>query len=140
MARKFSEKPPELLEQIMEDCLQIVGAKLNENQIKLLLRLIISGIAKYYFNNPDDLINLGFLKFTKSPDKDELFKVMIIRDENEGIVNAEALWRYYKGDIKKEKQIKETMTTFLENLIQYSKDQEKEITQSISQIEKRRRI
>ena len=140
MARKFSEKPPELLEQIMEDCLQIVGAKLNENQIKLLLRLIISGIAKYYFKNPDDLINLGFLKFTKSPDKDELFKVMIIRDENEGIVNAEALWRYYKGDIKKEKQIKETMTTFLENLIQYSKDQEKEITQSISQIEKRRRI
>lgn len=140
MARKFSEKPPELLEQIMEDCLQIVGAKLNENQIKLLLRLIISGIAKYYFKNPDDLINLGFLKFTKSPDKDELFKVMIIRDENEGIVNAEALWRYYKGDIKKEKQIKETMTTFLENLIQYSKDQEKEITQSISHIEKRRRI
>ena len=139
MGRQFTEKPPELLEQIMEDCLKIVGAELNENQIKLLLRLIISGIAKYYFKNPDDLINLGFLKFTKSPEKNELFKVLIIRDEEAGVTNAEALWRYYKGDIKQEKQIKETMNNFLENLINYSKAQEEEITKSISQIEKRRR-
>lgn len=139
MARKFKEEPPEKLEQIMEDCLDIIGVKLDEVKIKLLLRLIMSGIAYHYFVNPDDLIKVGFLSFSKIPDKDELFKVSIIRDEKSGVKNAETLWKYYKGDIKKEKEIKETLGNFLEDLINYSKEQEKEITKLTSQLEERRR-
>ena len=137
--RKFTEKPPEILEQIMEDCLDIIGVKLDEAKIKLLIRLIISGISNHYFFFPDDLIKLGFVEFYKNPDKDELFRVSILRDTESGVVNAETLWKYYKGDIKKEKEIKETLGNFLEDLISYSKEQEKEITQLTSQIEKRRR-
>lgn len=139
MARKFKEEPPEKLEQIMEDCLDIIGVKLDEVKIKLLLRLIMSGIAYHYFINPDDLIKVGFLSFSKIPEKDELFKVSIIRDEKSGVKNAETLWKYYKGDIKKEKEIKETLGNFLEDLINYSKEQEKEITKLTSQLEERRR-
>ena len=138
MARELVKKPPETLEKIMEDCLKLIGVEVAENKIKLLLRLLISGIGNHYFTSPDDLIDIGFLRFQKSPDKDELFKVMILRDSNEGVVNANALWRYYNGDLKRERDLKNSLESFLTNLISYAQQQEIEITKSISQIEKRK--
>ena len=96
MGREFKQKDATTLEQIMKQCLEIVGVKLEENQIKLLLRLYTSGIAYHYFLNPDDLIDVGFLRFQKSPEKQELFKVLLIRDEDSGVVNAKTLWKYLK--------------------------------------------
>ena len=138
MARELVKKPPETLEKIMEDCLKLIGVEVEENKIKLLLRLLVSGIGNHYFTSPDDLIDVGFLRFQKSPDKDELFKVMILRDSNEGVVNANALWRYYNGDLKRERDLKNSLESFLTNLISYAQQQEIEITKSISQIEKRK--
>lgn len=138
MARELVKKPPETLEKIMEDCLKLIGVEIGENKIKLLLRLLISGIGNHYFQSPDDLVDIGFLRFQKSPDKDELFKVTILRDNNEGVVNANALWRYYNGDLKRERDLKNSLESFLTNLISYAQEQEIEITKSISQIEKRK--
>lgn len=139
MARKLIERSPEIIEKIMEECLREVGiTDLEENKVKLLLRLIISGIGNHYFKNPDDLIRVGFIQFCKSPDKDELFKVCIIRDRNEDIINANALWRYYNGDLYREKSLKKSLEFFLADLIKYAQQQEIEITKSISKIEKRK--
>lgn len=138
MGREFKQKEATVLEQVMKQCLEIVGAKLEENQIKLLLRLYTSGIAYHYFLNPDDLIDVGFLRFGKSPEKEELFKVTLIRDEDSGVVNAKTLWKYYKGDLSREQQFKNILDSFLKNLINYSQQQEIEITKSISKIEKRK--
>lgn len=138
MARQLIEKPSEILEKITEDCLDLVGVKLKGEKIKLLIRLLISGIANHYFQNPDDLINMGFLSFQKSPDKTELFRVNLIKDADAGVVNAETVWRYYNGSLGREQQFRQILNSFLENLINYSQEQEIEITKSISQLEKRK--
>lgn len=137
MARKLIKKPPETLERILENCLKLVGVEIEKNKAKLLLRLIISGIGNHYFSSPDDLIDVGFLRFQKSPDKDELFRVKILRNNSEGIINANALLRYYTGDLKREKDLKNSLENFLTNLINYAQEQEIEITKSINQIEKK---
>ena len=138
MARKFIERPPEDIEDIVKESLSIIGEKLNKDKIKLLTRLIISGIAYYYFINPDNVINLGFLTFQKSPDKDELFKVGMIRDIESGVTNAGTLWKYYKGELKQEAQFKEAINNFFRELIDYSQGQEIEITKLTSKIGKRK--
>jgi hypothetical protein len=138
--RKFIEKPPDILERVTEESLKIVGIEdVDEGKVKLLTRLIISGLAYYYFNNPDDLIKMGFLQFEKSPDKNELFKVTILKDKETGVINADTLWKYYKGELHQEAKFKEILDDFLEGLIAYSQSQEVNITQLTNRLQKKRR-
>ena len=138
--RKFIEKPPDIIERVVKESLDIVGIEeIEEGKIKLLSRLIMSGLAYYYFHNPDDLIKMGFLQFEKSPDKDELFKVILLRDKEAGVINADTLWKYYKGELHQEAKFKEILDNFLEGLIAYSQEQEISITQLTSTLQKKRR-
>ena len=137
--RKFIEKPPNIIEGVTRESLKIIGLEdIEEGKIKLLSRLIISGIASHYFKNPDDLIKMGFLQFEKSPDKNELFKVIILKDQSAGVVNADTLWKYYKGELHQEAKFKEILDSFLEDLINYSQNQEISITQLTSKLQKRK--
>lgn len=137
--RKFIEKSPDIIERVTEESLKIVGIEdVDKGKIKLLTRLIMSGLAYYYFNNPDDLIKMGFLQFEKSPEKDELFKVTILRDKDAGVINADTLWKYYKGELRQEEKFKEILDNFLEGLIAYSQAQEINITQLTSKLQKRK--
>ena len=137
--RKLIEKPPDCIESVTKESLRIVGIEnVEEGKVKLLSRLIVSGIANYYFHNPDDLIKMGFLQFEKSPDKNELFKVTILRDTGAGVVNADTLWKYYKGELHQEAKFKEILDSFLEDLINYSQTQEISITQLTSKLQKRK--
>ena len=135
MAREFREQPAEVIEEIIKTSLKILNSKLDEGQIKLLLRLIMSGIANHYFHNPDDLIDVGFLRFEKSPEKSELFKVTLLKDPDSGVVNAETLWEFYNGDLQRKKQFKEVVNDFLGELISYSKAQELNILKLTSEID-----
>ena len=99
MARKFNKESPETLETILKESLEVIGVEMKEDKAKLLLRLIIIGISNHYFYKPDDLIEVGFLQFCKSPDKDELFRVNILRNKESGVVNASTLWKYYTGQL-----------------------------------------
>ena len=137
--RKFIEKPPKNIEEITGESLKIIGIEdVEESKVRLLSRLIISGIANYYFHNPDDLIKMGFIQFEKSPDKNELFRVTILKDETAGVVNADTLWKYYKGELHQEIKFKEILDNFLEELIAYSQTQEISITQLTSTLQKRK--
>ena len=137
--RKLIEKPPDSIEEVTRESLRIIGLEgIEEGKVKLLSRLIISGIANHYFRNPDDLIKMGFLQFEKSPDKDELFKVTILRNQDAGVINADTLWKYYKGELHQEAKFKEILDNFLEELISYSQDQEISITQLTSRLHKRK--
>ena len=138
--RKFIEKPPDIIERVVKESLDIVGIEeIEEGKIKLLSRLIMSGLGYYYFHNPDDLIKMGFLQFEKSPDKDELFKVILLWDKETGVINADTLWKYYKGELHQEAKFKEILDNFLEGLIAYSQEQEISITQLTSTLQKKRR-
>ena len=139
MGREFKEREEEIIEKIINKSLEIIGSKFKEGQAKLFLRLIISGIANHYFHNPDDIINVGFLRFEKSPDKNELFKVTIIKNQEAGVVNAETLWEYYSGELKQKQQLKEVLNNFLEELISYSQAQEIEIMNLTNDIERKKR-
>lgn len=137
--RKFIEKPPDEIERVTRESLKIIGIEeIEEGKVKLLSRLIISGIANYYFKNPDSLIKMGFLQFEKSPDKNELFKVTILKSKEAGVVNADTLWKYYKGELHQEAQFKQILDSFLEELITYSQTQEINITQLTSRLQKRK--
>ena len=137
--RQFRERPPEDIENITKESLKIIGIEdIEEGKIKLLSRLIMSGIANHYFHYPDDLIRMGFLQFEKSPDKNELFKVTILKDKEAGVVNADTLWKYYKGELHQEAKFKEILDNFLEELISYSQTQEINITQLTSRLQKRK--
>lgn len=139
MGRVFKEESAEVIEKIIERSLNIIGAEFNKGQTKLFLRLIISGIADHYFHNPDDIINVGFLRFEKSPDKNELFKVTIIKNQEVGVVNAETLWEYYNGELKQKQQLKEVLNDFLKELISYSQAREIDITNLTNSIERKKR-
>ena len=90
--RKLIEKPPDIIERVVEESLKVVGiTDIEESKIKLIARLIVSGLAYHYFNNPDDVIKMGFLQFEKSPVKSELFKVTLIANKDVGVVNADTL-------------------------------------------------
>lgn len=137
--RQFRERPPEDIENITKESLKIIGIEgLEEGKIKLLSRLIMSGIANHYFHYPDDLIRMGFLQFEKSPNKNELFKVTILKNKEAGVVNADTLWKYYKGELHQEAKFKEILDNFLEELISYSQTQEINITQLTSRLQKRK--
>ena len=137
--RQLRERPPEDIENITKESLKIIGIEdIEEGKVKLLSRLIMSGIANHYFHYPDDLIRMGFLQFEKSPDKNELFKVTILKNKEAGVVNADTLWKYYKGELHQEAKFKEILDNFLEELISYSQTQEINITQLTSRLQKRK--
>lgn len=137
--RKFKEREPEILENILKESLGIIGVEMEEGKSKLLLRLLTSGIAYHYFKNPDDLIKVGFLQFRKSPEKNELFKVTLLKDKESGVINAETLWQYYKGELRQKAQFKQVLENFLEELITYSQEQEIDITQLTSKLREKKR-
>ena len=129
MVRKFNKEPPEVLENILKESLEVIGVKMKKDKAKLLLRLIISGIANYYFYKPDDLIDIGFLR---------LFRVNILRDKDSGVVNADTLWKYYTGQLKQEQDFKGILDNFLQELIDYSQEQEIDITHLTSRLQRRK--
>jgi hypothetical protein len=140
MVRKRESKPASLLENIMKECLGIIGIKdISDDKVKLLLRLYTSGIAYKFFLEPDNIIDVGFLRFEKSPTKEELFKVTLNKSSEAGVVNAKTLWRYYKGELYQEKQFKELVEEFLTELIQYSEEQEISITQLTNDLQNQKR-
>jgi hypothetical protein len=139
MVRKLTKKPAITIENIMKESISILNEKMSDDKVRLLLRLAVSGIANHYFKHPDDLIDVGFLRFQKSPDKDELFKVTILRDKKSGVINAEMLWKYYKGELKQEAQFKEILDNFLKELIEYSQEQEINIMNLTNYVEKEKR-
>ena len=135
MARKLSKIEDRVIEEIVEDSLKRVGIKkVSKKQVSLLLRLIFSGIANYFYNKPDDFAEIGFLKLKKNPIKEEIFAIELISDEEEGVINADTLYRYYKGDLKAEQQIKDTMDNFVSELLAYSQNQSNRITSMTSKL------
>ena len=130
MKRKLKRANKEEIETIFKDCLKKVKIEeLKEGRTEWLLRLLISGIAKYFFERPDNIVDVGFLRCKKNPNKEELFAVEIIKDDKAGVVNAETLWRYYTGELTSEKEIKSIIGNFVNELLRYSQEQEEEITQ-----------
>ena len=102
--------------------------ELKEGRSEWLFRLLISGIAQYFFEKPDNYVDVGFIRFKKNPEKEELFTVEILKDEKVGVVNADTLWRYYTGDLTSEKELKSIIGNFVTELLKYSQNQEEEIT------------
>lgn len=138
MPRKREYKPASFIENIMKISVLTIGKSAPDSKIRLLARLFISGIADHFFEHPDDIIDMGFVRFEKSPDKDELFKVMIIRNPEAGVVNAGTMWKYYKGELLQEEEFKQVLDNFLTELINYSQEQEIEITKLTSNIQNRK--
>ena len=129
MARKLKTKQATDIEDIVLESLTRTGfKKVDDVKLALLTRLIFSGIAHYFFKSPDNVVEMGFLKFIKNPEKDQLFAVNIRRNETEGIYNASTLWKYYKGELIVEEKLKNIMEKFVENLIEYSQAQEQDIS------------
>ena len=139
MGRKFRKVDKEVLENIVKESLERIGIKTIEtNKVALLARLITSGIALHFFNSPDDLIDVGFLRFKKNPEKEELFAVEILKNEKAGVINADTLYRYYTGNLTSEKALKETMEGFVNELLNYSQKQNNVITELTGNLKKRR--
>jgi hypothetical protein len=129
MKRKLKRAQKEELESIMRDCLKTVKiGELKAGRSEWLFRLLMSGIAKYFFEQPDNFVDVGFIRFKKNPEKEELFAVEIIKDEKAGVTNAETLWRYYTGELSSEKELKSIVNNFVNELLKYSQEQEEEIT------------
>lgn len=128
MAREIKQVDKEVIEQIVRDSLERMGLKATKDQASLLLRLILSGISCHFYENPDTQVRMGFLTFQKSPDLDELFSLRIIRDAEEGVVNAETMYRYYKGELTTERKLKDIVEGFVDELLDYSQEQNMKIT------------
>lgn len=129
MSRKIKERKALDIENIVEDCFRRIGVtEAKPEQIALFTRLLISGVASYFFYNPDNAVNIGYIRLVKSPNKDELFQAHIVRNGKVGIVNADTLWKYYKGDIIHKEKIEEVVNNFVNELLDYSQQQEKDIS------------
>lgn len=138
MARRLKRASKEIIENITEDSLRRVNIHdIEDKRIALLIRLIAAGIANYFFEFPDTIIEIGFLRFKKNPEKDELFAVDIIRDDKSGVINASSLYRYYTGDLASEKELKETMNNFVSELLNYSQSQNESISKLTGKLRRR---
>lgn len=139
MARKLVKKESSILEDIAIDSVKRVGLDLTRDQALLLMRLMFSGMANYFFLDPDSIIDIGFLRFKKNPAKDELFAIDIIRNAQEGIVNAGTLYKYYKGELAKEAELKSILHGFMDELVEYSQVQEVNISKMTSSLSRKRK-
>ena len=139
MARRLKKADKKILEELTLECLQRAGStNASKEEAALLIRFLMSSIANYFFNSPDDFIDVGFLRFKKNPIKEELFAVELIKDEVTGVVNAETLYRYYKGDLNIERDMKEAVNNFVTELLTYSQRQNEDITNLTGKLSKRR--
>ncbi len=138
MGRKRIERGPEVIEKIAKDCFEVLGYEVPENKSNLFARLFLSGLSHHFFYNPDDIIRMGFLQIEKSPDINELFKITILRNQEAGVVNAETLWKYYTGELIQESSFKEIIEKFMTDLIEYSQEQEINITNITNNIRNRK--
>ena len=133
--RKIEERQLSILEQIVYDNLQYIGlVDATRDQAALLLRLIFSGIGRHFFYEPDTEFKLGFINIKKSPSKDQLFNVDIVRSVQDDVINAENLWKYYTGELLREKQLKDVLDKFVKELIEYSQAQETDIMNMTSKL------
>lgn len=132
--RKFKKASPELIENIVRDSLRVVGLseEIGSNKIALLTRLIFSGVSFYFFKNPNSIIDIGYIRAQKNPDKDELFAINIQRDDT--VVNAETLWKYYTGELQASKKLKSLLSGFVNELLVYSQIQEMKINELTTKI------
>lgn len=128
MAREIRTVDKKVIEDIITNTLNKFGIELEKDEAALMLRLFLSGISKYFFDEPDTRVELGFMSLQKSPDLDELFSIRILRNLEEGVVNADTMYKYYKGEITTEKKIKGIVEGFVDELLSYSQEQNKEIT------------
>lgn len=128
MARKYISRLPKDIEEIVDECLRRVNIKdVSENQVALLTRLIFSGIANYFYKKPDYKVKMGYIEFIKNPDKEQLFAINILKNDEEGVVNADTLWRYYKGELLSEAKLKVVIDEFVQDLLNYAQTQEQDI-------------
>ena len=74
----------------------------------------------------------------KSPDVEELYKVTIQKNFEAGVINAETLWKYYTGELIRESNFKEIIENFMTELINYSQEQEINISRITSKLEHRK--
>lgn len=127
--RKIEKLDKEIIEDFMQESLKNVGLKdIKKETSDLLFRILFSSIANHFFLNPDTEIDVGFLKFKKSPNLDELFTVEINRDVEEGVVNAGMMYKYYTGGFTAERKIKGLVENFVDELLFYSQEQNMKIT------------
>ena len=130
MSREFTSRNPQDIENIIKECLMRVGVNdISDKQIALLTRLIFSGISEYFYKKPDYKVKMGYMEFMKNPDKEQLFAINLLRNDDVGVVNADTLWRYYKGELATEAQLKNIIDEFVHNLLEYSQAQEQSITE-----------
>ena len=138
MTRKFKKVNPVKVEEIVTNSLKIVGLhEVVKDKVSLLTRLIFSGLAYYFYEHPDSLIDLGYLRIRKNPDKEELFAVNILRDDR--VVNAESLWKYYTGELQSKEELKSLLEGFVNELLVYSQIQETKISSLSNKISKQPR-
>lgn len=131
MKRKQVKKEINVIEDISRKCFKAIGIRASIDQSNLFARIFISGLAHYFFNSPDDIIEMGFLKIEKRPIKEEVFRVTLSTNKDIGVINAETLWKYYTGELLYKTKFKKVVESFMKELINYSKIQEKEITEMI---------
>lgn len=134
MKRKIEERSLSIIEKVVGDSLRQVGLEASNEQTALLLRLIFSGIGSHFFFDPDSKFKIGFIEIAKSPNIDELFNVNIIRSEQDKVINADMLYKYYKGDLAREEQLKTVLDTFVNELLAYAQGQEVSIASTMNTI------
>ena len=134
MKRRIEKLETTELESMFVECLQDLGIEATKEQACLLLRMVTSLIGRHFFYNPDTEYQVGFMKFQKSPEKDELFNVHIIRSPIDDVVNADSLYRFYSGDLAQEARLKHTLDAFVESLLKYSQQQEIDIMKTTNKI------
>ena len=79
------------------------------------------------FEKPDYKVKMGYIEFMKNPDKEQLFAINILKNDEEGVVNADTLWRYYKGELLTEAKLKGVIDEFVQDLLEYAQAQEQNI-------------
>ena len=138
MARKLTKVNNQVISDLTSYAFKQTGIKeASKEQTALFIRLLCSGIANYFYHNPDDIIDVGFIRFKKNPEKEEVFAVDLIPNEEAGVINADTLYKYYKGDLIAETKIKETMENFVNELLSYSQNQSNNITKITSKLQRK---
>ena len=133
MKREQRVVEPKIIEELVDKALRAIGIEdLDKDKSRLFLRLLFSGLGQYFFINPDDLMDIGFIRLAKNPKKEEIFSVNLIKNPDLGIVNADTLWKYYRGELIQQEKFKELIEGFMEELISYSQEKEMNITELTS--------
>ena len=140
MSRKLNKVTEEVVIALLRDSLKRSGLEnLPDNNVSLFIRLLFSGLSSYFFRNPDDIIDLGYMRLKKNAEIDELFAVEILRDKEESVVNADTLYKFYKGELISEKEIKKVVEGFANELLSYSEMQNEKISNLTYKLNKRRK-